>query len=522
VAIRAPIQRQRRSCLILILILLCIVALVVAGVFAYPFILKALNIEASSATQGIGVTSAADKELIGLSDGTYAFDTSSPRSDVNFKVQASARLKQGDKNGAIALWSEAIAKDTNDAEALIYQEDQFVLASGKPYITLVVGIMLTGSNASDISTGRDVLQGAYVAQKEYNDNRKLSGGRQVRLLIANAGGNSDYATGVAQQIVQAAKQDRTILGVMGWPFSSYSLKAVNVLSNAGIPMVSPTASSNKLTGISRFFFRVAPPDKSQAVAGAQYIEQQLHAKRVALFVDPTDAYSSSLASAFSNQFEADGNQIVVTEHYQIGKTQVLPALLHDALRFNPDLVYFSGYSSDLGVLLTAQPDIQVMGGDALYDLGGYPSTARAGFVHLHFTAFAYPDEWLAKNLAPPPFFAMYSQDFDPSRQHIQNPYGYDRPTNDSILAYDAMLALLQGCNNALNAGTTALTPDALEKGLSRITGAQAIQGVSGQIAFGSDGDPIKKAVVVLYVDSGFIKIATNNGIQGCFLVKDCN
>ncbi len=519
-AIRAPIQRQRRSCLILILIFLCLVTLVVAGIFTYPFILKALNIDASSATQSIGVVNAADNELIGISDGTYAFDTS--RSDGQFKEHASAKLKQGDKIGAVALWHEATGKDTNDAEALIYQEDQFVLASGKPYITLVVGTTLTGSNASAISTGRDVLQGAYVAQKEYNDGSKLSGGRLVRLLIANAGSKADYATQVAQQIVQATKQDHTIVGVMGWPFSSYSLKAVDVLSNAGVPMVSPTASSNQLTGISRFFFRVAPSDKSQGVAGAQYVEQQLHAKRVALFVDPTDAYSSSLASAFSNQFEADGNQIIVTEHYQVGKTQALPGILQNALLFNPDLIYFSGYSSDLGVLLTAQPDIQVMGGDALYELGGYPNTARAGFVHLHFTAFAYPDEWQAKNLTPPPFFTMYSRDFDPLGQHTQNPYDYDRPTNDSILAYDAMFALLQGCNNALDAGNTILTPSALQQGLSRITGSQAIQGVSGQIAFGSDGDPIKKAVVVLYVDSGFIKIANTNGIQGCFLVKDCN
>ncbi|HEU5230651.1 MAG TPA: ABC transporter substrate-binding protein [Ktedonobacteraceae bacterium] len=521
-ALRAPIQNQRRSCLVLTLIFLCIVALVAAGVFTYPSILKALNIDPGLVSQGIGVENKANNELIGISDGTYAFDIASPRNDVNFKVQAATRLKQGDRNGAVALWSEGIAKDTNDAEALIYQEDQLVLASGKPYITLVIGTTLTGNNASAISTGRDVLQGAYVAQKEANDNSKLNGGKQLRLLIANAGSQSDYATDVAQQIVQAAKQDRTILGIMGWPFSSYTLKAVGILSNAGIPMVSPTASSNKLTGISRFFFRVAPSDKSQAVAGAQYVEQQLHVKKVALFVDPTDAYSNSLASAFRTQFEADGNQIVVTENYQVGKTQALPGLLQKALQFNPELVYFSGYSSDLGVLLAAQPEMQVMGGDALYELGGYSSSARAGFVHLHFTAFAYPDEWLAKNLTPPPFFSMYSHNFDPLGQHTQNPYGYDRPTSDNILAYDAMLALVQGCNNALNTGNTILTPDALERGLSRITGAQAVQGVSGQIAFGSDGDPIKKAVVVLYVDSGFIKIANSNGIQGCFLVKDCN
>ena len=148
----------------------------------------------------------------------------------------------------------------------------------------------------------DDLQGAYVAQKEYNDGVKLSGGRLIRLLIANAGSNSDYVTEVAQQIVQAAQQDATIIGVMGWPCSAYAQNAIPVLAAAHIPMVSSTASADSLSGISPYFFRVAPPNKSQAIAGAKYAEQQLHASHVALFVDPKNPYSSSLADDFKQQF----------------------------------------------------------------------------------------------------------------------------------------------------------------------------------------------------------------------------
>ena len=138
---------------------------------------------------------------------TYAFDTGTDRADASLKSQAAPKFAQGDKVGATSLWNQAVGKngiDTSDAEALIYLEDQRVLASGSPYITLVVGTMLTG-DAGTISTGRDDLQGAYVAQKEYNDGVKLSGGRLVRLLVANAGSKSDYVTEVAGQIVQAAE-----------------------------------------------------------------------------------------------------------------------------------------------------------------------------------------------------------------------------------------------------------------------------------------------------------------------------
>ena len=303
--ILSPVQRQRRGCTVFLLFILAVLVLVGVSAYALYSFYPRGNASSTSTPVGIGITIAPDGEQIGISDGTYAFDTN--RSDGSLKIQAADALKKGDITGAQSLWNQAIAKDTNDAEALIYQENQRVRVSGDPYITLVVGTMLTGG-ASDISTGHDNLQGAYVAQKEYNDGFKLNGGVQVRLLIANSGSQADYATSVAQQVVQAAKLDRSIVGVMGWPFSSNALKAISVLSKAHIPMVSPTASSDALTGKSPFFFRVAPSNKSQAIAGAQYAEQQLHASRVALFYDPKDAYSNSLAQDFGQSLTPMGTK----------------------------------------------------------------------------------------------------------------------------------------------------------------------------------------------------------------------
>ncbi len=61
--------------------------------------------------------------------------------------------------------------------------------------------------------------------------------------------------------------------------------------------------------------------------------------------------------------------------------------------------------------------------------------------------------------------------------------------------------MLSGCNIALSSGKQSVTPGDLELALRELNGANAVQGVSGQIAFGADGDPINKAVVLLYVDS---------------------
>ena len=469
--------------------------------------------------------SAPDGELIGLSDGRSAFDTALDRSDASLKIEAAKDLANGDQARAKSRWSQAVGSDTSDAEALIYLENQRVLDSGAPYITFVVGAVLTG-NASDISSGRNNLQGAYVAQKEYNDGWKLSGGMRVRLLIANAGSKSDYVAQVTEQIVQAAQQDATIVGVMGWSRSAYVQNSIPILAHAHIPMVSSTASADILSGISPYFFRVAPPNKSQAIAGAKYAEQQLHASHVALFVDPKNSYSGSLANDFKQQFVADGNKIVDTENYTVGDKASLPALLQKALSANPDLIYFAGYVDDLAVLLvdlpTSRPDLQVLGGDSLYSPNGYPLSARPSFSHVRFTSFAYFEEWDTLGLSKPQFFSEYPNDFNPQNvDHSQNPYGFTRADYGAILSYDAMYALLQGSQNVLLAQNT-LTSTTLKHGLTQITGAKAIQGVSGQISFASNGDPIDKAIVLLYVDSdGHIHMLEPNGVQGCFIVGEC-
>src|SRR5207249_719902 len=136
--------------------------------------------------------------------------------------------------------------------------------------------------------------------------------------------------------------------------------------------------------------------------------QKLGARTAVIFKDPAEAYSGSLADDFRKQFEEDGNRVLTTETYTVGKPETLQRLLEDALGHSPDLIYFSGHAKDMGVLLIDLSkarylaQLQVMGGDGLYELAGYSPAASAKFNHLHFTAFAYPDEWNVLGLGEKP------------------------------------------------------------------------------------------------------------------------
>lgn len=471
------------------------------------------------ASNGIGVTKAADGEYIGISDGTFAFDTSRP--DGTFKQQAAAALKNGNTSQAQGLLQQAVNTETNDPEALIYLENQKVLGAGGFHVTIVVATMLTGANTG---VGRDDLQGAYVAQKTFNDGSLLNG-IGVVLLIANAGSQASNAPAVAQQIVQAAKADPTIIGVMGWPYSSYVANTVNIFKAAKLPIVSQTASSDLLSGISPYFFRVCASNKAEGIAGAKYVEQVLHARTAVVFTDPLNAYTSSLGNDFAGQFQADGGNIILTEKYTVGNAGSVASALQDALKNAnpvPNILYFSGYASDLSTLMTDLPssgpwgNVQIMGGDALYELSGYQSSSKISWPRVHFTSFTYPDAWDVQGLTAqkPAFFVNYGNDFDPSHTHKIGTYTWNRPDSDVILSYDALTALLTA---AKNTGKSQITTSDLAQALKQLNGAHAFQGVSGQIALGPNGDPVNKAIVILYVSPrGFIMMTPT--VEGQFLL----
>ena len=120
--------------------------------------------------------------------------------------------------------------------------------------------MLTGEY---VRTGRDAIQGGYVAQTEINslqrDQGELVDSRSNRclkicLLIANSGGNDSSEriayTGLAARMIANYKAGYTIKEVDDWPFSGQTADAQSVLALRGIPILSSTVSSTSLSGLS--------------------------------------------------------------------------------------------------------------------------------------------------------------------------------------------------------------------------------------------------------------------------------
>lgn len=188
----------------------------------------------------------------------------------------------------------------------------------RPYITLVDVEALTSSTAraDGLTAARESLEGFAVAQQRQLEAHG-STDPIVRVLIANAGRNMDQGVAVAQQLSKLAKNDPTVVGVVGLDVSSQStVHTISVLSHAGLPMVAAALSEDSLVADHPMYFQVAPQNTREAAVAAAWANQRLAGDpstprlvRVYYSGDARDIYSTNLRDDAMASFKARGFQV---------------------------------------------------------------------------------------------------------------------------------------------------------------------------------------------------------------------
>jgi ABC-type branched-subunit amino acid transport system substrate-binding protein/transcriptional regulator with XRE-family HTH domain len=474
---------------------------------------------------------ASEKELfkqkgIGMSEGSFAFDIYAGRLDVTWKEQAALALQQHQTSRAINLLTKATTIDPTDGEAQIYNENLHVLQKASSYVTIVLGLSI-GDDSANLSIAREDLQAAFLAQEEINSQGFLPGGLQLRIQIDNSGVNNDDVAQVAQFIkarVDAGNPDHMI-AVVGWPFSSQTIDARDIIAAAHIPLISQSSSSIQLSGSSPYFFRVNPPDEEQGSTLGSVAVKNFHAHTILVLRDPSDPYSVSLADAFSRRVAAL-NAVAINDPRDyfsetITTVDAYQVAVQDTLSRSADLIFLAGLDVDairlahaVGDAARANPGnptlakLKILGGDALDTdlLLGQGSGADAQLVQqfpqdmqrLCFTAFAHADEWTFLHIPQrqqPAFFQDWAQVYQSSPIAADNA---PPPAFDVLLTYDAVRIV----SHVAHLVHGALTGQAVRNALVSLGKGKlpAYQGISGRILFNSMGDPVDKAIVVLTVE----------------------
>ena len=136
---------------------------------------------------------------------------------------------------------------------------------------------------------------------------------------------------IAQKFV-----DAKVAGVVGHLNSGVSIPASAVYNQAGIPMISGSATNPKLTEQGfKIVFRTVGRDDQQGPAVAAYLANELKAKKVAIADDAT-AYGEGLANEVEKTLKAAGVQVVAREK-TTDKATDFKAILTKMKGKNPDV-----------------------------------------------------------------------------------------------------------------------------------------------------------------------------------------
>ena len=516
-----PRQRRLQNPLFLLGVILALIVLIGGAVlFAaspHPFATTAMP-----TTTPNNQVQTVQQQDIGLSDGEFSFDT--PRLDSSYKTEGARYLASGDLAHARSAFLTAISVDPSDAEAAIYAEDLQVSLSQAPFVTIVVGTAFgLNANPVDVAAARSELEGVYLAQQHINSGHSLPDGVRVRVMILNSGLSVSGATTAANVLLQELNKGNAehVVGIIGWPESAQTERALSLLKPSGIPLVSPTGSDSSMTNSEASLFRLVPLDTVQAQDLADVAVEQMGAIRVAVLFDPGDQLSNSMASSFISRLTSYEATTAVRE-YSIRYTSdagtnfasiAEQAVLHD----QANVIYLSTGaqggdvdSIDLaGAVVAASQSAGVKTPPILVDSRAYTpaflgigGTSAANLIQKEATPAIYADlyvetladmqEWTFLKLpgsvsVPDTFNSAFSNQY----QTDQSPDEWPVPNATIILSYDSLDLLVAAGSSSIGRSNGAVVYPTLAEvrdGLLAFSPARPFIGISGAISYDQTGD----------------------------------
>ena len=339
-----------------------------------------------------------------------------------------------------------------------------------------IGLMgpMTGSWASE---GQEMKQVVELLAEDLNAKGGVMG-KKVEVITEDDAGDPRTAALASQRLITQG-----VVAVVGTYGSSVTEATQNIYDEAGIIQIANGSTAIRLTAKGlKYFFRTCPRDDEQGKVGAQTIKD-MGFKKVAILHDNT-TYAKGLADETKALLEKmEGVEIVFFEALTPGE-QDYNAILTKMKGSEPDVVFFTGYYGEAGLLLRQKKemnwDVPFIGGDAtnnpdLVKVAG--KDAAAGF---HFLSAPLPKDLpseAAKN-----FLKQFGEK-----------YGDPPSSIYSVLAGDGFRVIAKAIADTQSTDTETLAAY-LKNDL------KGFPGLTGEISFSPSGDRVGEAYRVYKVD----------------------
>lgn len=188
-------------------------------------------------------------------------------------------------------------------------------------------------------------------------------GQTVEVVLAEDHCDAEQAVAAAHKLIAD-----DVVAVIGHGCSGAAIAASPVYEEAGVLMISPTATNPKLTDQGfRHIFRMVARDTLQAQMTAEYLAKEWAHGRIAILHDG-GAYGQGLAEETKRQLNARGVREVIFGQITPGQTDYTTDLTRLEAA-GVDVLFYGGLTEETALLIrqarSAGDDLQLIGSDTL-------------------------------------------------------------------------------------------------------------------------------------------------------------
>lgn len=336
-------------------------------------------------------------------------------------------------------------------------------AAERPVLIAVIAAKTGTASTSN----KIIFEGARFAVKDINAAGGFKGHDVKILEFDNA------STALGSKLAAKRAINDGVLAVVGASWSAHSIAMAPELQAAGVPMITPISTNQKVTLFGNYIFRACYTDPLQARVMARFAREDLKAKTAVTLVNASRTYSTNLGDFFEKSFIEMGGSILWRGEFLLD-TADYKDLLEKASAYNPDVLYVPGDNRDSSFIIKQARErglqATILGGDSfglrLYD---YIGDLADG---CYYTTSWHTDSPLPQSRE---FVKRWEKDHGEIKQ------------TTLALTYDSFMLLADAARRA-----ETLTRENLRQALAE---TRNFPGVTGSISFDANGDPIKPVVI---------------------------
>ncbi len=339
--------------------------------------------------------------------------------------------------------------------------------------------ILIGVQAPTTGTYADEGQGIEKAVKLLAEQQNAKGGllgQKIEVKVCDDEGKAPQAAICARQLV-----NDKVIAVIGSYTSGCALAAQPIYAAANVIQTSDGTSDKLLEKGYKTWFGNAAPNSAEAEFTGEYLVKVRGFKNIAVLTDHS-AFATGLADAVIAAIKANNGNVIEKAFVNEGSQNFTPVLTK-LKAMNPDVLYYSGYYSDGGLIKAQMQQLGMnavfVGGDANQNVqfAKIAGPAAAGSIIINVPAPQY---------LPYPAAKQFVTDYEKK-------YGAVPPSVFTLTNADGMRAVLEAIEK-----TNSTDPDKL---MDYMHNLKEFQGLTGPFRWSGRGERIGSPFVAFEVQA---------------------